>query len=141
MTKAISTLALVVCSAAAIRAQATNGVTLAPTAMTVNYQIGTAALPAAQTLQVTTLPKALNFTVAISGAPFNAAWLLVSQSAGTSPASIKVETNPTGLAAGTYVWNDYRHRGQRRQYLHGRYRRDASGRQRSRRDHCDARRH
>ncbi len=103
MTKAISTLALVVCSAAAVWAQATNGVTLAPTAMTVNYQIGTAALPATQTLQVTTLPKAINFTVAISGAPFNAAWLLVSQSAGTSPASIKVETNPTGLAAGTYV--------------------------------------
>ncbi len=103
MTKAISAFALAVCSAAAVCAQAANGVTLAPTAMTINYQIGSPALPAAATLQVTTAPKALNFTVAISGAPFNAAWLLVSESTGTSPATIKVETNPTGLAAGTYV--------------------------------------
>ncbi len=103
MTKAISMLALAVCSAAALFAQAANGVTLAPSSLTVNYQIGSAALPAAQAITVTTAPKGLNFTAVVSGSTYNAAWLLVSQSAGTSPASIKVETNPTGLAAGTYV--------------------------------------
>ncbi len=74
-----------------------------PSALTINYQIGAATLPAAQTLQVQTTPKGLNFSVAVSGSPFNAAWLLVSQSTGVSPASLKVEANPTGLAAGTYV--------------------------------------
>jgi uncharacterized protein (TIGR03437 family) len=71
--------------------------------LTISYQIGSATLPAAQILQIQTTPKGLNFSVAVSGSPFNAAWLLVSQSTGTSPATLKVEANPTGLAAGTYV--------------------------------------
>ncbi|MBZ5606149.1 MAG: hypothetical protein LAO79_27975 [Acidobacteriia bacterium] len=83
--------------------QTTSGITLSPTNLTINYQIGAATLPAAQSLQVQTTPKGLNFSVAISGSPFNAAWLLVSQSTGISPTTLKVETNPTGLAAGTYV--------------------------------------
>jgi uncharacterized protein (TIGR03437 family) len=81
----------------------TNGVLLAPAAMTTTYQIGSATLPLAQTLTVTTTPKGLNFTVAISGSPFNAAWLLVSASTGVAPGSLKVTTNPTGLPAGDYV--------------------------------------
>ena len=89
--------------AASAYAQTTNGVTLSPSALTMNYQIGAAALPAMQSLAVLTTPKGLNFSVAISGSPFNAAWLLVSQSVGVSPATLKVEANPTGLAAGTYV--------------------------------------
>jgi uncharacterized protein (TIGR03437 family) len=71
--------------------------------MTMNYQIGSATLPLAQTLTATTTPKGLDFTVAISGSPFNAAWLLVSASTGVSPGSLKVTTNPTGLPAGEYV--------------------------------------
>src|SRR5581483_9069690 len=86
----------------AAHAQTTNGITLSPTALTINYQIGATTLPAAQSLSVQTTPKGLNFSVAISGSPYNAAWLLVSQSTGTSPATLKVEANPTGLAAGTY---------------------------------------
>jgi hypothetical protein len=83
--------------------QAPNGVTLTPSAMTINYQIGAATLPAAQTLAVQTAPKGLNFRTAISGSPFNAAWLLVSANAGTSPATLKVEVNPTGLPPGNYI--------------------------------------
>jgi uncharacterized protein (TIGR03437 family) len=101
MSKAIFAYILAVCAVAS--AQVTNGVVLAPSSMTVNYQIGSATLPAAQTMTVTTTPKGLNYTVAISGAPFNAAWLLVSASSGVGPGSLKVTTNPTGLAAGTYA--------------------------------------
>jgi uncharacterized protein (TIGR03437 family) len=103
--KTLFALALAVCSQVLCpNAQAqTNGITLSPAAFTINYQIGATALPAAQTMQVQTTPKALNFTLAISGAPFNAAWLLVSATAGVSPGSIKIEVNPTGLAAGTYA--------------------------------------
>lgn len=90
-------------AAASARAQDINGITLSPSTLTINYQMGAATLPAAQTLGVQTTPKGLNFSVAITGTPFNAAWLLVSQSTGTSPASLKVEANPTGLAAGSYV--------------------------------------
>jgi uncharacterized protein (TIGR03437 family) len=81
---------------------ATNGITLSPTAMTIDYQIGAATLPAAQTLSVQTTPVGLNFSVTISGSPFNAAWLLVSANTGTSPATLKVEVNPTGLPPGNY---------------------------------------
>ncbi len=82
---------------------ATAGITATPAALQFSYQIGGATLPVAQTLAVQTSPAGLNFTAVISGAPFNAAWLLVSASAGTSPASIKVQVNPTGLAAGAYA--------------------------------------
>ncbi len=99
----LSLAVLILSSGPGLHAQTTNGITLSPAGMTINYQIGAAALPAAQTLQVQTTPKGLNFSVAISGSPFNAAWLLVSQSSGVSPATLKVEANPTGLAAGTYA--------------------------------------
>jgi trimeric autotransporter adhesin len=80
-----------------------NSITASPSALTFSYQIGSAALPAAQTMQVQSSPAGLNFTVAVAGAPFNAAWLLVSASTGKAPASLKVEVNPTGLAAGSYA--------------------------------------
>jgi len=99
--KTILTTALAVSSFA--YGQATNGVTLSPTTMNFSYQIGATALPAAQTLNVQTTPKGLNFTVAISGSPYNAAWLLVSVSSGTSPATFKVQVNPSGLPAGNYA--------------------------------------
>lgn len=93
---------IVVCSTLVVRGQ-TNSITVTPAALSIQYQIGSATLPAAQTLQVQTAPKGLNFAVSISGSPFNAAWLLVSASVGTSPASVKVTSNPTGLPAGSYV--------------------------------------
>jgi trimeric autotransporter adhesin len=82
---------------------AANGITATPAALVFAYQIGATALPVAQTLQVQTTPAGTNFTIAISGAPFNAAWLLVSAAAGVSPASLKVQVNPTGLPAGSYA--------------------------------------
>jgi large repetitive protein len=84
-------------------AAAANGITATPAALTFSYQMGAAALPAAQTVQVQSSPAGANFTAVVSGAPFNAAWLLVSASAGKSPASLKAEVNPTGLAAGSYA--------------------------------------
>ncbi|HUA87144.1 MAG TPA: putative Ig domain-containing protein [Bryobacteraceae bacterium] len=99
--KTISALALVVCSVGC--AQSTSGVTVSPATLNFTYQIGAASLPAAQTLTVTPTPKTLDFTVAISGSPYNAAWLLVSETSGVGAASLKVEVNPTGLAAGNYA--------------------------------------
>jgi len=97
--KTIAMFAAAVCASGAT----TNGITLSPSAMTISYQIGAATLPAAQTLQVQTAPTGLDFSVTISGSPYNAAWLLISANAGTSPATLKVEANPTGLPAGNYV--------------------------------------
>ena len=82
---------------------ATAGITATPASMVFSYQTGAASLPASQTLQVTTSPSGLNFTAVVSGSPFNAAWLLVSASSGVSPQSLKVQVNPTGLAAGSYA--------------------------------------
>jgi uncharacterized protein (TIGR03437 family) len=53
-------------------------------------------------LQVQTTPAGTAFTAAVSGAEFNAAWLLLSASGGLGPSSIKVQVNPTGLPAGSY---------------------------------------
>ena len=88
--------------AASAALAATNGISASPAALTFSYQIGAAALPAVQTLQVQTTPAGATFTAAISGPQFNAAWLLLSASSGVGPASIKVQVNPTGLPAGAY---------------------------------------
>jgi uncharacterized protein (TIGR03437 family) len=79
------------------------GIGTSPTAIQFSYQIGAATLPVAQVLQVTSSPSALNFTAAISGSPFNAAWLLISSTTGVTPDPLKVEVNPTSLAAGAYA--------------------------------------
>ncbi len=99
--KKIFTLAAVVCSFAS--AQSASGLTASPAALSFTYQTGAASLPAAQTLTITPTPNTLNFSITVSGSPYNAAWLLVSASSGTGPTSLKVEVNPTGLAAGNYA--------------------------------------
>jgi uncharacterized protein (TIGR03437 family) len=86
-----------------VEAQTLSTITVAPATLTFQYQLGATALPAVQTLQVTTVPAGAVFTVAVTGAPFNAAWLLLSASSGTAPSSLKVQVNPTGLSAGTYL--------------------------------------
>ena len=86
-----------------VEAQTPGSITVAPATLTFQYQLGATALPAVQTLQVTTVPAGAVFTVAVTGAPFNAAWLLLSASSGTAPSSLKVQVNPTGLSAGTYL--------------------------------------
>ncbi len=72
-----------------------NGIAVAPGPLTIQYQLGSATLPAAQTLTAKTTPAALDITVAVSGAPYNAAWLLVSVVAGPkAQLSLKVEAIP-----------------------------------------------
>jgi uncharacterized protein (TIGR03437 family) len=86
-----------------VKAQTVNTITAAPATLTFQYQLGATTLPAVQTLQVTSVPAAAAFTVAVTGAQFNGAWLLLSASSGIAPTSLKVEVNPTGLSAGTYT--------------------------------------
>lgn len=88
--------------AATVTFAATSGITANPAALTFSYQIGATSLPAAQTMTVQTTPAGTAFAAAVSGAQFNAAWLLLSTTSGTGPSSIKVEVNPTGLPAGSY---------------------------------------
>ncbi|MEO8025568.1 MAG: hypothetical protein ABI823_03815 [Bryobacteraceae bacterium] len=83
-------------------AQTAQTLTANPSAVTFSYQSG-AAIPAAQTVQIQSVPVGQNFTTAVSGSSFNAAWLLVSASSGKAPFSLKIQVNPTGLAAGSYA--------------------------------------
>ena len=78
-------------------------IALTPTSIAVKYQIG-GALPAAQPLAIkATGTTALNFTLTVTQpAACTAPCLTVSAASGTTPASLKVYINPTGLAAGTY---------------------------------------
>ena len=62
-----------------------------------------ATLPAAQTVQIKSTGTAFVVSVSITGpAPYNARWLSVSSNSGTTPLSLKVYVNPTGLPAGSY---------------------------------------
>ena len=88
---------------ASVQAQTAPTITTSLPALSFQYQIGAVTLPAAQTMQIVGAPVGLTFTVAVAGAPFNAAWLLVSASSGKAPAPFKVQVNPTGLAAGSYT--------------------------------------
>lgn len=99
MFKLILAVALAVCA----HAQSTGSITVTPAALTFQYQVGAATLPASQTLAVKSTPAALSVSIAVSGTQYNAAWLLVSVYVGTSPYSLKVETNPTGLPSGVYT--------------------------------------
>src|SRR6266850_2330780 len=88
---------------AGAQAQVTPTLTSSVAALTFQYQIGSATLPAAQAVQIVSAPAGATFTVAVSGAPFNAAWLLVSASSGKAPLPLKVQVNPTGLPSGSYT--------------------------------------
>src|SRR5437660_9343531 len=88
---------------AGAQAQTTPTLTTSLAAATFQYQIGAAALPAAQTVQIVSAPAGATFTVAVTGSPFNAAWLLVSASSGKAPLALKVQVNPTGLPSGSYT--------------------------------------
>src|SRR5260221_4183914 len=88
---------------AVAQAQVTPTLTTRVAALTFQYQIGSATLPAAQTVQIVSAPAGATFTVAVTGFPFNAAWLLVSASSGKAPLPLKVQVNPTGLPSGSYT--------------------------------------
>lgn len=72
---------------------------VSPAALSFNYTLGTAALPAAQTLAVSvTSGTPASFTVIVSGA----SWLTVTPESGKTNATLKASVNPTSLAVGTY---------------------------------------
>lgn len=77
---------------------------LTPNAMSFSYQIN-GALPAAQSLGLkSTGAAALAFTVSVTQpAACSAPCVTVSANSGTTPATIQVYTNPSGLAAGEYA--------------------------------------
>ena len=68
-----------------------------PTTLSFNYLIG-AATPATQPVSVTSSGAALSFTAVASGGT----WLSATPASGTTPGTVSVAVNPTGLAAGTY---------------------------------------
>jgi len=88
------------CLSAGARAQST--ITASPTSLSFRFQLASATLPVSQLLQITSTPPGVSYTTAVSGSPFNAAWLLLSASGGKAPASLRVQVNPTGLPAGSY---------------------------------------
>jgi uncharacterized protein (TIGR03437 family) len=59
-------------------------------------------IPVAQTVQVSGSGSALNFTVAANSGTAGVNWLSVTPTSGTTPGTLSVSVNPTGLAAGTY---------------------------------------
>jgi hypothetical protein len=64
--------------------------------MVFSYTVG-GAIPASQTLTVTSTGAALTFTGSTS-----ASWMALSPGGGTTPATLNVSVLPTGLAPGTY---------------------------------------
>jgi hypothetical protein len=70
-----------------------------PASLTYTYQIGGSA-PAAQPVALTSSGNALNYTTATS-----TTWLSATPPSGTTPGSLSVSVNPSGLAAGTYTGN------------------------------------
>lgn len=73
-----------------------------PTSLAFTYQIGAGSLPTAQNLQIAGVPTGLGFVITVSGAPANGAWMLPSVLSGRTNAALKIQVNPTGLAAGSY---------------------------------------
>ena len=67
-----------------------------PSSLNFAFQIGSAN-PAAQNVSVSSSGPALNYNVSTS-----TAWLSATPASGTTPGSLSVSMNPSGLAAGTY---------------------------------------
>ena len=82
-------------------AAAAPDITLAPTALSFKYTIGSAQ-PASQTLQVKSTSTALPFSVVVASAQYGGQWLTLSALTGTTTASIIVYVNPWGMPAGSY---------------------------------------
>jgi hypothetical protein len=70
---------------------------ITPGNLAFTYALGSTA-SGTQNLSIASSGTALNLTVAASGG----AWLTVTPTTGSTPATVKVSANPTGLAAGTY---------------------------------------
>lgn len=70
--------------------------TVTPSTLSFTFQPGGDA-PAAQSVSVTSVPPGVNFSASSS-----ATWLSAGASGGTTPATLSVSVNPTGLDPGTY---------------------------------------
>jgi hypothetical protein len=70
---------------------------VAPGTLTFTYASGSTT-SGSQNLSITSSGAALQITAAASGG----SWLSVTPTTGSTPATVKVSANPTGLAAGTY---------------------------------------
>ena len=98
-----SAFAILLAGLANLASAASPDISFSPASLNFKYQAGSA-LPASQTLQVKSTGTALPFTVSITGPlPYSAQWLSVSANTGTTPASLKVYVNPTGLPSGSYT--------------------------------------
>jgi len=75
----------------------TSTLTASPSTMSFAYTTG-GATPAAQPILVSATPAALTYTVAST-----ATWLSATPSSGTTPGSVNVSINPSGLTAATYT--------------------------------------
>ena len=75
--------------------------TAVPTSLSFSYQLGTAGIPAAQTVAMKTSSGTPTFTT--SFAPGTALWLIVTPASGKMPAAIGVRVNPTSLGVGVYT--------------------------------------
>jgi hypothetical protein len=71
--------------------------TTTPNSLTFSYTTGGTA-PAAQSVSITSNGSPLSYTVSAS-----ATWLAVTPTSGTTPGSVSVSINTTGLTAGTYT--------------------------------------
>ena len=76
---------------------AASNLILNPTTLSYSYQQG-GTVPAAQNVAVTSSGAALNYTVAS-----NQTWLTATPASGTTPGSVSVAVDPTGLAVGTHT--------------------------------------
>jgi uncharacterized protein (TIGR03437 family) len=95
--------ALLILVAPAVVAAATTDISVLPATTTFRYTIG-AALPASQTLQIKSTGTNFSVTLAVGGpAPYAGGWLSVAATTATTPASVKLYANPTGLSAGSYT--------------------------------------
>jgi uncharacterized protein (TIGR03437 family) len=74
--------------------------TAAPTSVSFTYQVGTAALPAAQNVAAKTSSGTPAFTTSFDATAY---WLIVSPDSGIMPAKIVAQVNPTGLGVGVYT--------------------------------------
>ncbi len=74
-------------------------ITATPSSLSFAYTIGGTS-PASKSLAISSSGTAVSYTIASS-----AAWLTASAASGTTPGTLNITANPTGLAAGSYTGN------------------------------------
>ncbi len=95
------TLIFTLLAASVLTAQIAPTVTASPSSVTFTYEIGSSKLPAAQKVSVKASSGTPAYT-AVNTDP-NALWLTVAPDAGSLPANLSLQVNPTGLGVGTYT--------------------------------------